>query len=253
MELGIAGRTAVIGASTEGLGFATARALAEEGVRVCVTGREAGRVATAVEAIRASVPSARVDGIAADLSTVEGARNLVEAARARLGDVDIVVANVGGPPPGPAQSTDLATLRASLDRCLLAMIELTQGFLPGMRARRWGRILAITSGGVRAPLANMVYSNTSRAGLTAYLKTLARELIAEGVTVNSILPSNQITRRLESLVGDGLPGYLAALPAKRGGDPRDFGRIAAFLCSEPANYLTGVALSVDGGTDPALV
>ena len=253
MDLGIAGRTAVVGASTEGLGFATARSLAEEGVRVCLTGREAGRVASAVDAIRASVARAKVEGIAADLSTVEGARGLVEAARARLGHVDIVVANVGGPPPGPAQTTDLATLRASLDRCLLAMIELCQGFLPGMRDRRWGRILAITSGGVRAPLANMVYSNTSRAGLTAYLKTLSREVIAEGVTVNSILPSNQITRRLESLVGDGLPGYLASLPAKRGGEPVDFGRIAAFLCSEPANYLTGVALAVDGGTDPGLV
>ena len=197
---------------------------------------------------------AKVDGIAADLSTVEGARALVEAARARLGAVDIIVANVGGPPPGPAQTADLATLRASLDRCLLAMIELCQGFLPEMRERRWGRILAITSGGVRAPLANMVYSNTSRAGLTAYLKTLAREVIAEGVTVNSILPSNQVTKRLESLLGDGLDRYLAALPAEaRRARPSDFGKVAAFLCSEPANYLTGVALSVDGGTDPGLV
>ena len=253
MDLGIAGRTAVIGASTEGLGFATARALSEEGVRVCVTGRETGRVAAAAEAIRSGVAGAQVEGIAADLSTVEGARALVEAARSRLGPVDIIVANVGGPPPGPAQSVDLATLRASIDRCLLAMIELCQGFLPEMRERRWGRILAITSGGVRAPLANMVYSNTSRAGLTSYLKTLAREVIAEGVTVNSILPSNQVTKRLESLLGGGMDRYLAGLPAKRGGSATDFGKVAAFLCSEPANYLTGVALSVDGGTDPGLV
>lgn len=253
MDLGIAGRTAVIGASTEGLGFATARALAQEGVRVCVTGRETGRVAAAAEAIRSGVAGAKVEGIAADLSTVEGARALVEAARSRLGPVDIIVANVGGPPPGPAQSADLATLRASLDRCLLAMVELCQGFLPEMRERRWGRILAITSGGVRAPLSNMVYSNTSRAGLTSYLKTLAREVIAEGVTVNSILPSNQVTKRLESLLGGGMDRYLAGLPAKRGGSAPDFGKVAAFLCSEPANYLTGVALSVDGGTDPGLV
>lgn len=253
MDLSIAGRTAVVGASTEGLGFATARALAEEGVRVCVTGREAERVAAAAEAIRRGVAGAKVEGIAADLSTVEGAQALVEAARARLGSVDIMVASVGGPPPGPAQTVDLATLRASLDRCLLAMIELCQGFLPEMRERRWGRILAITSGGVRAPLANMVYSNTSRAGLTSYLKTLAREVIADGVTVNSILPSNQVTKRLESLLGGGLDRYLAALPAKRGGEAADFGKIAAFLCSQHANYLTGVALSVDGGTDPGLV
>jgi 3-oxoacyl-[acyl-carrier protein] reductase len=253
MDLGISGRTAVVGASSEGLGFATARALAEEGVRVCLTGRDAGRVASAVESIRGGVARAQVEGIPADLSTVEGARALVDGARARLGQVDIVVANVGGPPPGPAQASDLATLRASIDRCMLAMIELCQGFLPGMRERRWGRLLAITSGGVRAPITNMVYSNTSRAGLTAYLKTLAREVISEGVTVNSILPSNQITRRLQSLMGDALPTYFSTLPAKRGGDPRDFGKVAAFLCSEPANYLTGVALSVDGGTDPGLL
>ncbi len=253
MDLGIKGRTAVVGASTEGLGFATARALAEDGVRVCITGREAGRVAAAAEAIRSGVAGAKVEGIAADLSTVEGAHALIEAARARLGPVDIVVASVGGPPPGPAQSVDLATLRASLDRCLLAMIELSQGFLPEMRERRWGRILAITSGGVRAPLSNMVYSNTSRAGLTSYLKTLAREVIADGVTVNSILPTNQVTKRLESLLGGNMDGYLKGLPAKRGGSATDFGKIAAFLCSEPANYLTGVALSVDGGVDPGLV
>ncbi len=253
MDLGLTGRTAVVGASTDGLGFATACALAEEGARVCVSGREAGRVAGAVEAIRGRVAGARVEGLVADLATAEGARAFVGAARERLGAVDIVVANVGGPPPGPAHAVELAALRASLDRCLLAMVELCLGFLPEMRARRWGRILAITSGGVRAPLANMVHSNTARSGLTAFLKTLSREVIGDGVTVNSILPSNQITKRLEALVGDGLPGYLAALPAGRGGAPADFGRIAAFLCSEPANYLTGVALPVDGGTDPGLI
>jgi 3-oxoacyl-[acyl-carrier protein] reductase len=99
----------------------------------------------------------------------------------------------------------------------------------------------------------MVYSNAARTGLTGYLKTLAREVIADGVTVNSILPANQITNRLETLVGDGMGGYLASLPSGRGGDPRDFGRVAAFLCSEPANYLTGVALSVDGGADGGLL
>ncbi len=253
MELGISGRTALVGASTEGLGFATAHALAEEGVRVCLSGRDAGRVAAAAGKIRGSVPGAQVEGIAADLAIAAGARALVEGARERFGGIDILVANVGGPPPGPAHSVDLETLRASLDRCLLAMVELCQGCLPGMRAQGWGRILAITSGGVRAPLANMVHSNTARAGLTAYLKTLAREVIADGITVNSILPSNQVTQRLESLVGDGMDRYLAALPAGRGGRPSDFGRIAAFLCSEPANYLTGVALPVDGGTDPGLI
>lgn len=248
MELGLAGKNAVLGASSQGLGLETARALAAEGVRVLLTGRDEKTLASAVAAIGDGT-----QGVMADLSTVEGARRLVDAANDRLGMIDIVVANVGGPPPGLAQTTDTEELRRALDRCLLAMVELCQGFLPGMRERRWGRILAITSGGVRQPLAGMVYSNASRSGLTAYLKTLAREVIADGVTVNSILPSNQVTRRLEALVGDGMGGYLAGLPAGRGGNPADFGKVAAFLCSEPANYLTGVALSVDGGADAALL
>jgi 3-oxoacyl-[acyl-carrier protein] reductase len=248
VDLGLAGRNAVVGASSQGLGLETARALAQEGVRVLLSGRDEETLAAAVAEIGELAQS-----VVADLSTIEGARGLVDAARERLGVVDIVVANVGGPPPGLAQTTDIDELRRSLDRCLLAMVELCQGFLPGMRERHWGRILAITSGGVRQPLAGMIYSNASRSGLTAYLKTLAREVITDGVTVNSILPSNLVTNRLESLIGDGMGSYLASLPAGRGGEPADFGKVAAFLCSEPANYVTGVALSVDGGADAALL
>lgn len=248
MELGLKGRSAVVGGASEGLGLATARALAAEGARVLLCSRDPGKLAAAADSIGPDVP-----WVSADLSRPEGARELVAQARERLGEVDIVVANGGGPPPGLAGETDLELLRASLDRCLLAMVELIQGFVPGMRERGWGRVVAVTSTGVRQPLANMVYSNASRTGLTGYLKTLAREVIADGVTVNSILPGNMVTRRLESLIGDNMDAYLAALPAGRGGDPADFGRIAAFLCSEPAGYLTGVALSVDGGADVGLI
>ena len=167
--------------------------------------------------------------------------------------VDILVANVGGPPPGLAHNISTEELRAAIDRCLISMVELCQGFLPGMRERGWGRILAITSTGVRQPLQGMAYSNASRAGLTGYLKTLAREVIADGVTVNSILPANILTDRLTGLIGDNMDAYTANLPAKRAGDAGDFGHVAAFLCSEQANYLTGVALSVDGGADTSLL
>jgi 3-oxoacyl-[acyl-carrier protein] reductase len=248
VDLGIEGRRAVVGAGSEGLGFHTARALAQEGVRVLVCGRDAAKLAAAVERIGAGASA-----FAADLSTAEGARSLVGHALETLGQVDILVANVGGPPMGLAVKTDLDELRAALDRCLLSMVELCQGLVPGMRERGWGRILAITSSGVRQPLPGMVYSNASRAGLTGYLKTLAREVIADGVTVNSLLPANQVTARLEALIGAGMDSYLASLPARRGGDPQDFGRIAAFLCSASANYLTGVALSVDGGSDSGLI
>jgi 3-oxoacyl-[acyl-carrier protein] reductase len=222
-------------------------ALAEEGAQVLVCGRDRAKLDAAVERIGASASS-----FVADLSCVDGAHALASHALETLGRVDILVPNVGGPPGGLAQSTDLAELRASLDRCLLSMAALCQDLLPGMRERKWGRILAITSSGVREPLPGMVYSNASRAGLTGYLKTLASEVIADGVTVNSILPSGQLTKRLETMIGKGLDAFVASLPAGRAGDPRDFGRVAAFLCSEPANYVTGVALLVDGGSSRGL-
>lgn len=248
MNLGLEGKAAVVGASSEGLGFETARALAGEGVRVLLTGRDADKL----EAARARIGDAAL-ARTADLSTRAGAHALVQEATELLGAVDILVPNVGGPPPGTAKDVDGDALADSLDRCLLAMVELCNGFLPGMRARGWGRILAITSSGVRQPLAAMVHSNTARAGLTGYLKTLAREVIADGVTVNSILPGNILTNRLQSLIGGDMDAYAQTLVAGRAGRPEDFGRVAAFLCSEPANYLTGVALPVDGGANQALL
>lgn len=248
MNLGLEGRKAVVGASSEGLGFATAKALAEEGARVLLCGRDRAKLDSAAKQIGDSASSFVVD-----LSSVEGAHSLATHALETLGQVDILVPNVGGPPAGLAQATDIEELRGAIDRCLLSMAALCQALLPGMRERKWGRILAITSSGVREPLPGMVYSNVARAGLTSYLKTLSLEVISDGVTVNSILPSNQITKRLESMIGQGLDAYVSGLPSGRGGDPTDFGRIAAFLCSEPANYLTGVALPVDGGSGRGLI
>ena len=248
MNLGLAGRHAVVGGASAGLGLATAAALAAEGVEVLLVSRDADRLEEARKKIgdRAAI-------FAADLSTREGARAVVEEASRRFETTDILVANTGGPPPGLAAGADVDVLEAAIDRCLLAMVELCGGLLPGMTKQGWGRIVAITSTGVRQPLSAMVNSNAARAGLTGYLKTLAREVIGHGVTVNSILPGSQLTDRLESLIGDGLDGYLANHPAQRAGRPEDFGQIAAFLCSEPANYLTGVALSVDGGADTSLL
>lgn len=248
MNLGLEGRKAVIGASSEGLGFATAKALAEEGARVLLCGRDRAKLDSAAKQIGDSASPFVVD-----LSSVEGAHALATHAIETFGHVDILVPNVGGPPAGLAQATDFEELGASLDRCLVSMAALCHALLPGMRERKWGRILAITSSGVREPLPGMVYSNVARAGLTSYLKTLSSEVISDGVTVNSILPSGQITKRLETMIGDGLDAFVSGLPSGRGGDPTDFGRIAAFLCSEPANYLTGIALPVDGGTGRGLI
>lgn len=247
MDLGIAGRKAAVAAATAGLGYATAEALVEAGVQVALCGRDPERSKRAAERLGG-------DAIALvhDVSEPTGAAAFVAEARDRLGGIDILLANGGGPPPGPAHATDMDVLRASVDRSLLAMVAMCQGVVPAMREQGFGRILAITSVGVRQPLANMVYSNTARAGLTGYLKTLAREVIQDGVTVNSLLPGAIETDRLRSLAGDNLEAMAAGLPAGRIGQPAEFGHVAAFLCSQWAGYVSGVALPVDGASDGSL-
>jgi len=247
MDLGISGRRAAVAAATAGLGYASAEALVAEGVRVAICGRDPERTELAAKSLGGDTVA-----LSFDVSEPEGAAAFVAAAKQSLGGIDILIANGGGPPPGPALDAELDDLRAAVDRCLLSMVAMCQGVLPDMQEQGFGRIVAITSGGVREPLGNMVYSNTARAGLTGYLKTLSREVIGSGVTVNSLLPMSIETERLRSLMGDHMEAMLAATPAGRGGSATHFGRVAAFLCSQWADYLSGVALPVDGAAGHAL-
>lgn len=247
MDLGIEGRCAAVAGASAGLGLATARALAAEGVRVAMCSRDAGRIEAAAKQVgELATP------LVADVSTEAGADDFIARALAvHDGRVDILLANAGGPPPGRAVDVDPAVASEWVDRSLFAHMAMCRAVLPGMRERGWGRILAITTVGVKEPLPGMIYSNVARSGLTAYLKQLSGEVIADGVTVNSLLPNSHLTERLESLIPD-IAAYAASLPSGRTGDADDFGRIAAFLCSEQANFLTGVALPVDGGTGRTL-
>ena len=248
MDLGIAGRRAIVAGASEGLGFATAVALAEEGVHVVICGRDPARIAEAARSI-----GALATPLVADLSTVDGAHRFAAAGIEACGDqVDILIANSGGPEMGLASRVDFAVLRQTLDANLLSLMALCDAVLPGMCERGWGRIVAITTVGVREPLPGMVYSNVARAGFTGYLKQLSQEVIGQGVTVNSLLPNSHATGRLERMIGARLDDYAATLKSGRLGSAEDFGRIAAFLCSEHANYLTGVALPVDGGSGTRL-
>ena len=241
MDLGIAGRGALVAASSAGLGLATAQALALAGCRVVISGRDEGRLRTAAE----SVPGAT--SIVADVSDQAGATRLVDEARAALGAIDILITNAGGPPAGNFASTPLDAYQGALDLNLLSVVALCRAAVPAMQERRWGRVVAITSIAVKQPIAHLILSNTARAGATGFLKTLALEVASDGVTVNSLLPGLHRTDRLRQLYGDSLDTAESSSPMRAFGDPGDFGRDAAILCSEHARFVTGVALPVDGG------
>jgi 3-oxoacyl-[acyl-carrier protein] reductase len=247
MDLGIAGRRAAVAAASQGLGFGVAQALAAEGVQVAICGRRKDEVDAAAAKIGAV-------GLVADVSTVDGAVGFVDAARDALGGIDILVANAGGPPAGDFASTTVEQYADAFELNCRSAIAMCYDVVPAMRAQKWGRVLAITSIAVRQPIANLILSNTARAALTGFLKTLAREVASDGVTVNSILPGLHATHRIVGLYGsDNLESVAAGVPAGVLGDPADFGRVGAFLCSEHARFVTGTATPVDGGAYAGLL
>ncbi len=246
MDLGISGRRALVAASSAGLGLATASALAGEGCRVVMNGRDPHRLSDAADSVAGAIP------IAGDVSDADGAAALVEAADEALGGIDILVANAGGPPGGNWADTGADLYPAALDLSLMSVVALTKAAVPAMQARGWGRVLAITSVSVRQPLDNLILSNTARAGATGYLKTMANQVAADGVTVNSLQPGYHATDRLRQLFGDQMAELSSTVAARSMGDPAAFGRIAAFLCSEHARFITGAAIPVDGGLSAGL-
>ena len=247
MDLGISGRTAAVAAASSGLGLASATALANEGVRVAICGRDRARIDDAVATIGHDAV-----GLVADVSTPAGAMGFVGDAVGALGGIDILVPNAGGPPPGTFASTPVDSYHDALDLNLMSVVAMCKAAVPEMQARGWGRVVAITSIAVRQPIGTLILSNTARAGATAFLKTLATEVAGDGVTVNTVQPGLHATNRLLQLHGGDATRAATGIPTGVVGDPADFGAIVAFLCSEHAKFVTGASLLVDGGAYPGL-
>ena len=211
-------------------------------MRVAICGRDRARIQKAAASLGHDAVA-----LVADVSTTEGAQHFVERSRVALGGLDILVTNAGGPPAGNFASTDVDAYPDALSLNLLSVVAMCKEAVPAMREQKWGRILAITSISVRQPLPGLILSNTARAGVTGFLKTLAREIASDRVTVNSLQPGIHETRRVTELFGGDLTGLSRDIPAGVLGDADRFGRIAAFLCSESASFVTGAAVPVDGG------
>jgi 3-oxoacyl-[acyl-carrier protein] reductase len=216
-----------------------------------IVSRSHERLNAAVAGIKSCVPDAVVHAHAADVADPDAVAAMVDAANDAMGGVDILIANAGGPPPGGFATTPLEAYLPALQLNLVSTVAMCNAVVPAMRSRGWGRVVAITSITVREPNPNLILSNTARAGLTGFLRTLAREVAGDGVTVNSLQPGLHRTARLEALYDD-LEAVESSIPTGVIGDPDDFGRIAALLCSDTAKFVTGAAIPVDGGASHGL-
>jgi 3-oxoacyl-[acyl-carrier protein] reductase len=257
VDPGLAGCVAIVGGSSSGLGRATAAALAAEGCRVSLFARRADEL----ESARASIEAAGGEALATvgDSSDAGALQRLVDATRERFGRIDVLVNNTGGPPAGAAGATDDAALQAAFELTLLSSIRLTRLCLPELRASGRGRVVTITASNVLEPSPGLALSNTMRAGVTAWAKTLAREEGPHGVTVNHVAPGYIDTDRLRYLYGEGPEADAAraadaeTIPARRFGRPEEIAATVVFLASAGAAYISGTTILVDGGLAQGLL
>jgi 3-oxoacyl-[acyl-carrier protein] reductase len=263
MDLGIKGKIALVAAASRGLGRAVAEELAAEGAALVLCSRDAETLKQTANEI-AQATGVNVLARAADVSNADDVARLVRSGIERFGRIDILVTNSGGPPAGQFESFSQQHWEAATRLLLFSSVELARNVLPGMKERRWGRILNITSIAVKQPVENLMLSNSLRAAVTGFARTLANEVATFGITVNNIMPGYTRTERVEELSrmmaekeGISPEEFIARwekeIPMRRLGEPREFAALAAFLVSERASYITGTSIPVDGGWIRALI
>lgn len=257
MDLELNGRVALVCGSSSGLGLAIAMTLAEEGCRVALNGRDEARLEPALKRVQ-GIAGEMARMFAADVSVPAEVERLVRRVTDELGTIDILVCNAGGPPPTTFADAPADSWQEALELNLLSTINLCRAAVPGMRERRRGRVICIASVAAKQPLGSLILSTTARAGVLGFMKFLADEVAADGVTVNSVCPGYTRTARVEKLLDElsaqrKLPrdqverDVVRDIPAGRMGKPEELAAAVAFLASERASYITGVALQVDGG------
>jgi 3-oxoacyl-[acyl-carrier protein] reductase len=249
VDLGIDGRHALVTAASKGLGRACAEALSAEGAKVFISSRDAAAIESTGKAIGAA------GWQAADMSRPGDPEPLVKSAVAKLGGLDILIVNAGGPPPGTFQTTALEGWDTAFQLTLMSAVRLVHASVPHLKKSGQGRIVFITSISVRQPIPNITLSNSFRAAVTGLAKTLSRELAPDAITVNCLAPDNILTDRIRQIAAstgadpeERIKQMAAAAPPGRLGDPSEFGAACAFLCSRQAGYISGQTLGVDGGT-----
>ncbi|MEW6322319.1 MAG: SDR family oxidoreductase [Acidobacteriota bacterium] len=262
MNLGLAGKRALVLASSRGLGYASALGLAREGCHLVICSRDEGRITAAAEAIRRET-GARVLPLVADVGTDDEAARLVAAAVTEYGGLEIVVHNAGGPPAGEFAQITEAQWQKAFEQNLLSFTRIVHAAVPEMKKAGYGRLLTIASSSIKQPIPNLVLSNALRAGVWGLAKTLSRELAAHGILVNVVAPGRIQTERIEELdqanaaragkpVDEIRRASVAQIPMGRLGRPEELANLVVFLASEAASYITGQAITVDGGAGTAL-
>src|ERR1043165_2230366 len=257
MDLGLKERAALVAAASRGLGHAVAAELAAEGASLILCARGAETLDKVAEKMQreTNVP---IMAIAGDVAKAEDVKRIVDAGLKRFGHIDVLVTNAGGPPAGRFENLSGSDWDAAVSLTLKSVLELTRAVLPGMKERRWGRILNVTSIAVKQPVDNLILSNSLRAAVTGFARTLANEVAPFCITVNNILPGYTRTDRVEELAraisesegiseAEARSRWETQIPMGRLGEPREFAALAAFLASERASYITGTSITVDGG------